>query len=171
LQLRRGHIVLIAGGAVAVASFAMSVYLLAGNTYSIQPGDRLVIQRFVSNASEGIYHISFPLFEGQAHVEILNPANQTIVDQAISPPIVNEVFAPAETGDYTLILTNPSEDATLEASILFGDRDSYATSEQLVFSFLLYAGIIAVIAGAAITILDRRRISKMKQFGDTSDLV
>jgi hypothetical protein len=171
LQLRRGHIVLIAGGAVTVASFAMSVYLLAGNTYSIQPGDRLVIQRPVSNASEGIYNISFPLFEGEARLQILNPMNQTIVEQAISPPIVNEVFAPAASGDYTLILTNPSEDSTLEASILFGDRDSYATSEHLLFSFLLYAGIIAVIAGAAITILDRRRISKMKQFGDTSDLV
>jgi hypothetical protein len=171
LQLRRGHIVLIAGGAVAVASFAVSIYLLAGNTYSIQPGDRLMIRQFVSNASEGVYNISFPLFEGEAQLQILNPANQTIVDQAISPPIVNEVFSPTASGDYILILTNPSQDSTLEASILFGDRESYATGEQLVFSFLLYAGIIAVIAGAAITILDRRRINKMKQFGDTSDLV
>lgn len=162
---------LIAGGAIAVASFAMSVYLLTGNTYTIQPNDRLVVQRFISNASEGVYNISFPLYERQAGLQILNPANQTIVGQDISPPIVNEVFATTASGNYTLILTNPSPDATLEASILFGGRDSYATSEQLVSSFLLYAGIIAVIAGAAITILDRRRISKMKQFGDTSDLV
>jgi hypothetical protein len=28
-----------------------------------------------------------------------------------------------------------------------------------------------IAAGIVITILDRRRISKMKQFGDTSDLV
>jgi subtilase family serine protease len=97
--------------------------------------------------------------------------NQTIVEQAISPPVVNEVFTVVGSGNYTLILTNLSSDTALEASILFGDRESYATQEQLIFSFLLYAGIIAIIAGAVITILDRRRINKMKQFGDTSDLV
>ncbi|HEU4604853.1 MAG TPA: hypothetical protein VFS46_01310 [Nitrososphaera sp.] len=171
MHLRRGHIMLIAGGAVAVASFAVSLYLLSGNTYSIQPDDRLVIQRFVSNASQGVYSVSFPLFEGQPSLQIVDATNRTIVEETISPPIANGIFTIAASGNHTLILANPASDATLEASVLFGDQESFATSEQLAFNSLLYAGIIAVIAGAVITILDRRRIGKMKQFGDTSDLV
>jgi hypothetical protein len=162
---------LVAGGAVAVASFAMSLYLLSGNTYSIKPNERLVIQQFVSNTSQGVYSISFPLFEGQPYLQIVDEANKTIVEETINPPIVNGVFTITKSGNYSLILVNPASDATLEASVLFGDQGSFATSEQVIFNSLLYVGIIAVIAGAVITILDRRRIGKMKQFGDTSDLV
>lgn len=162
---------LVAGGAVAVASFAMSLYLLSGNTYSIKPSERLVIQQFVSNTSQGVYSISFPLFEGQPYLQIVDEANKTIVEETINPPIVNGVFTIMKSGNYSLILVNPASDATLEASVLFGDQGSFATSEQVIFNSLLYVGIIAVIAGAVITILDRRRIGKMKQFGDTSDLV
>jgi hypothetical protein len=162
---------LVAGGAVAVASFAMSLYLLSGNTYGIKPNERLVIQQFVSNTSQGVYSISFPLFEGQPYLQIVDEANKTIVEETINPPIVNGVFTITKSGNYSLILVNPASDATLEASVLFGDQGSFATSEQVIFNSLLYVGIIAVIAGAVITILDRRRIGKMKQFGDTSDLV
>jgi hypothetical protein len=162
---------LVAGGAVAVASFAMSLYLLSGNTYSIKPNERLVIQQFVSNTSQGVYSISFPLFEGQPYLQIVDEANKTIVEETINPPIVNGVFTITKSGNYSLILVNPASDATLEASVLFGDQGSFATSEQVIFNSLLYVGIIAVIAGAVITILDRRRLGKMKQFGDTSDLV
>ena len=171
MHLRRGYIMLIAGGAVAVVSFAAFVYSLTGNTHSIKPNDRLVIQQLVSNTSQGVYSIAFPLFEGQPSLKIVNPANKTIVEKTINPPLVNEVFTITESGYHTLILVNPSSDATLEASILFGDRESFATQEQVIFNFLVYAGIIAAIAGAVITVLDRRRASKMKQFGDTSDLV
>jgi hypothetical protein len=162
---------LVAGGAVAVASFVMSLYLLSGNTYSIKPNERLVIQQFVSNTSQGVYSISFPLFEGQPYLQIVDEANKTVVEETVNPPIVNGVFTITKSGNYSLILVNPASDATLEASVLFGDQGSFATSEQLIFNSLIYAGIIAAIAGAVITILDRRHIGKMKQFGDTSDLV
>jgi hypothetical protein len=169
LQLRRGHIILIAGGAAALTSFAAFVYLITDSTYSIPPTDQLVLQQFVSNASQGVYSISFPLFEGRPNLQILDTANKTIIEKAIDPPVVNEVFEAAESGYYTLILSNPSSKVVLEASILFGDQESYIA--QTAFSLSLYGGIIAAIAGAVITILDRRRISRMKQFGDTSDLV
>ncbi len=162
---------LIAGGAVAVASFAISLYLVSANTYSIRPNDSLIIQRFISNTSQGVYSISFPLYEGKANLDIVGGSNQTIVKEIISPPIVNGLFPIKESGNYTLILTNPASGSTLEASVLFGDQLSFVTSEQLTFNTLLYVGIITVIAGAVITILDRRRVGKMKQFGDTSDLV
>jgi hypothetical protein len=41
----------------------------------------------------------------------------------------------------------------------------------LIFVFLLGIGIAVAIAGAIITILDRSRVKRMKQFGDTSDLI
>ena len=170
MYLRRGHIILIAGGAVAAVSFATFIYLLSGNIHTIKPNESLTIQRFMSsNASEGVYRISFPLFEGKPSLKIVNPINQTIVERPIEPPLVNEVFTITESGYYTLNITNPSSDATLEATILFGERESFATPELV--SNLVYVGIIATIAGAVITVLDRRRTSKMKQFGDTSDLV
>lgn len=161
---------MIAGGAVAAVSFATFIYLLAGNIHTIKPNENLTIQRFISsNASQGVYRISFPLFEGKPNLKIVNPINQTIVERTIDPPLVSEVFTITESGYYTLVLTNPSSDTTLEATILFGDRESFATPE-LVSNFV-YVGIIAAIAGTVITVLDRRRTSKMKQFGDTSDLV
>jgi hypothetical protein len=171
LHLRRGHIILIGGGAVTLISFVTFVYLIAGNTYSIKPNDRLVLRQFVSNTSQGVYSISFPLFEGQPNLKIEDSSNQTIVEKTIYPPIVSEVFAITKSGYYTLILANPSPGATLEVSILFGDQESYATEGLRIFSIMLYGGIITTIAGIVITVLDRRRISKMKQFGDTSDLV
>lgn len=161
---------MIAGGAVAAVSFATFIYLLAGNIHTIKPNENLTIQRFISsNTSQGVYRISFPLFEGKPNLKIVNPINQTIVERTIDPPLVSEVFTITESGYYTLVLTNPSSDTTLEATILFGDRESFATPE-LVSNFV-YVGIIAAIAGTVITVLDRRRTSKMKQFGDTSDLV
>jgi hypothetical protein len=169
LHLRRGHIMLIAGGVIAMASFAAFVYLITDNTYSIAPNDRLVLRQFVSNASQGVYSISFPLFEGRPNLTILDTANKTVVEKDIAPPVVNEFFTTAESGYHTLIISNPSSDTVLEASILFGDRQSYIA--QTVFSLLLYGGITTALAGAVITILDRRRISRMKEFGDTSDLV
>jgi hypothetical protein len=163
---------LIGGGAAAVLSFATSILLLAEYTYSIKPNDRLIIEQFFpNNGSQGVYSISFPTFEGQPTLKIMDPLNQTIVEKTITPPIVSETFAVVESGYYTLVLTNPSSEKTLDASILFGDRQSFASAEQLIFSFMLIAGIITAIAGAVITVLDRRRSSKMRQFGDTSDLV
>jgi len=169
LYLRRGHIILIGGGTAAAISFAAFMYLLADNTYTVQPNDQLMLRQSISNGSQGVYSISFPLFEGQSNIKILDTSNKTVIEDTISPPVANEVFPVAESGYYTLILTNPSQDAAIEATILFGDQSSFVA--QTAFSFLLYGGIIAAIAGAAITILDRMRTSRMKQFGDTSDLV
>jgi len=163
---------LIGGGAATVISFAISTYLLPEYTYSIKPNDRLIIHQFFpNNSSQGLYSISFPSFEGQPTLKIMDPSNQTIVEKTIVPPIVSETFVATESGYYTLALTNPSSEKTLDAAILFGDRESYASAEQLIASFTLIAGIIASIAGAVITVLDRRRTKKMRQFGDTSDLV
>ncbi len=66
----------------------------------------------------------------------------------------------------------------LEAAIGFGDQHD-VLSRRNVLSFdlvlllvsTLVVGVVLAIAGVIITILDRRKINKMKQFGDTSDLI
>jgi hypothetical protein len=66
----------------------------------------------------------------------------------------------------------------LEAAIGFGDQEDmlsrknlFSAMTVLILVTLLLIGIALAIAGAIITILDRRQINKMKQFGDTSDLI
>ena len=172
MHLRRGPLVLIAGGSVAVISFVISTFLLTESTYVIGPRDNLTLRQYFSNnSSQGVYSISIPYYEDQPNLKIVNSMNETVIDRNITAPFASETFS-SEGGDYfTLILTNPSPDKALEASVLFGDRASFASAEQVISSFMLSAGIITAIAGTVITILDRRRSSKMKQFGDTSDLV
>jgi asparagine N-glycosylation enzyme membrane subunit Stt3 len=76
------------------------------------------------------------------------------------------------------MLLNPT-DQSLEAAIYFGGQEqvlneknyfSYAITLTL-FMSLLGIGIALAIAGMVIIILDKRRTDKMKQFGDTSDLI
>ena len=109
---------LVAGGAVAMASFAMSLYLLSGHTYSIKPNERLVIQQFVSNSSQGVYSVSFPLFEGQPYIQIVGVANQTIVEEH-QPPISRVLQYGS--GDYRLSC-QPAPDAPVSSVLWRQDR-------------------------------------------------
>jgi hypothetical protein len=66
----------------------------------------------------------------------------------------------------------------LEAAIGFGDPDDvlsreniFSTATVVILVSLLVIGIIVALAGIIITILDRRQINRMKQFGDTRDLI
>lgn len=186
LRLKRGYIILIAGGAIVAASLSMLGYygmqLVAGiqdaERHRVEPGGSVEIRQVIANTTQGAYLVAFPDFAGgQAKVAIMGPANETIVEKEISPPIALELFATAGNGVYALTLSNPAAEA-LEAAVILGDREAIvnragASSALMteIFSFLLIAGIAAIAAGAIITVLDRRRITKMKQFGDTSDLV
>lgn len=176
---------LIAGGAMVVISFSMFGYYGLQFVNSIQqdeklrvePGGSLEIKQSI-NASQGAYVIAFPDFDGRPAVTIRDPAGQVIVDKSIDPPIIIEPFEVRQLGVYTLTLFNPTEQV-LEAAIVLGDQETVlgkgfdlsSAMTALVLISLLGIGTAAAIAGAVITVLDRRRISKMKQFGDTSDLV
>lgn len=176
---------LIAGGAMVVISLSMFGYYGLQFVNSIQqdeklmvePGGSLEIKQHI-NASQGAYAVAFPDFDGQPSITIKDPAGQVIVDKSISPPIIIEPFEVEQAGVYTLTLSNPTEQA-LEATIILEDQEtvlsrgfdvSFATTALSLIS-MFGIGTAVAIAGAVITILDRRRISKMKQFGDTSDLV
>jgi hypothetical protein len=186
LYLRRGYIVLIVGAAVAVISFSMLGYyamqflsnIQQEGKYAIQPGHSINLRRSI-NDTQGIYIIAFADFIGaQASVTIKDSLGKTVVDNTIDPPIIIESFNAQIPGPYNLMLLNPT-DQSLEAAIYFGGQEqvlneknyfSYAITLTL-FMSLLGIGIALAIAGMVIIILDKRRTDKMKQFGDTSDLI
>jgi hypothetical protein len=184
LRLKRGHIMLIVGGAMAVISFStLGYYILQfvssiqqEGKYTIQPGRSINVQQSI-NDTQGIYVITFADFEGHASVIIKDRAGKIIVDKNIDPPIIIESFNADVPGLYDLTLLNPT-DQVLEAAIDFGDQEHVLSGKNLssamtvlVLISLLGIGIAVAIAGAVIAILDRSRINKMKQFGDTSDLI
>jgi hypothetical protein len=107
----------------------------------------------------------------------MDPVDKIIVNKNINPPIAIEPFSVELPGRYNLKLLNPT-DQVLEAAIGFGDQEDmlsrknlFSAMTVLILVTLLLIGIALAIAGAIITILDRSQINKMKQFGDTSDLI
>jgi hypothetical protein len=175
---------LIAGGAMVAISFSMLGYYGLQFVNSIQqeekrrvePGGSIEVQQNI-NTSIGAYVVAFPDFEGNPTVAIRDPAGKVLVNGSIDPPLIIQPFEAKEPGVYTLVLSNPT-DQILEASIILGENETVLSRSQLssamsalAFTSLLVVGIAVAIAGAIITVLDRRRINKMKQFGDTSDLV
>jgi hypothetical protein len=184
LHLKRGHIILIVGGAMAVVSFSMLGYYIVQfmnniqqeGKYTIQPGRSISVRQSI-NDTRGIYVIAFADFGGQASVMIKDHVGKIIVDKNIDPPFIIESFNVDVPGLYDLMLSNPT-DKVLEAAIDFGDQGHVLGGENLSYFMtvlglisLLGIGIAVAIAGAVITILDRSRIKKMKQFGDTGDLI
>jgi hypothetical protein len=176
---------MIAGGAMVIISFSMLGYYGLQFVNSIQqeeklrvePGGSLEIKQNI-NASQGAYVVAFQDYDGQPAVTVRDPSGRVLVDKSINSPIIIEAFEVEQPGVYTLTLSNPTEQV-LEATVVLADQETVlsrgfdlsSAATALALISLLGAGIAAAIAGAVITILDRRRISRMKQFGDTSDLV
>ena len=188
LRLRRGPILLIAGGAIMAIGFAIFTYytvlfatkLLAENKYNIEPANATSVERFIrKNATEGTYIVALVQAAGQPGLKITDPAGQVLVDKQLEGTLAMDTFGLTQDGNYTLTVANTSPDSALEANIVFGDQKSIIESGldinpvtlSVMFNFTLYAGIAVFAAGVIITVLDRQRTSKMKQFGDTSDLV
>lgn len=189
MRPKRGHILLLAGGAIAAVSLGIFTYstviladsLLNDNRYVISPGGSQTIRQFINQSALGAYIIGFSEAPAQLDVRLAGPSDMTLDQRRVSvsptDPPVFEQFQIAEGGEYSLIIANPSGEAVDVAAILGYNETiiqesglSFATL-AMTFISLLFVGIALLVAGAAITILDRRRINKMKQFGDTSDLV
>jgi hypothetical protein len=186
VYLKRGHIVLIVGGATAVISFSMLGYytlqfvniIQQEGKHRIDPGGSINVEENINNTQGiGIYAIALAEFSGSASVIIIDNGGNTIVNKSITQPVVIEPFSTESPGIYTLHLLNPT-DQMLEAAIGFGDqhdvlsrRNDLSFDTVLLLVSTLVVGVVLAIAGVIITILDRRKINKMKQFGDTSDLI
>ncbi|MEW6604413.1 MAG: hypothetical protein AB1351_06950 [Thermoproteota archaeon] len=175
---------MIAGGAMMAISVSMLGYyglqfvnnIEQEETQRVEPGATFELQKNI-NASTGAYVVAFPDFEGQAAIALKGPSGNTLIEKNIDPPIVIEPFEISEPGVYTLVLSNPTNTA-LEASVLLDDYETVLSRSNLStavgalgFMSLLGVGVAIAVAGGVITFIDRRRMNKMKQFGDTSDLV
>lgn len=184
MHLKKGHILMIAGGAMVAISVSMLGYyglqfvnsVQQEETLLVEPGGTIEIQKNI-NASTGAYVVAFPDFERQAVVALRGPSGNILIEKNVDPPIVIEPFEIQEPGVYTLELSNPT-DVALEASVLLDDYETVLSRSNLStaigalgFVSLLGVGIAVAVAGGVVTFMDRRRINKMKQFGDTSDLV
>jgi len=154
--------------------------LLGENVRPIDPANTTSIERFISsNATEGTYIVALPQPVGQPELKIMDPSGQVLIDKQLTETVEMGTFNVTQDGNYTLVVANTSPNLPLEANIVFGDQKSIVESGLdinpvtlgVTFNFTLYAGIAVFVAGIIITVLDRQRSSKMKQFGDTSDLV
>jgi hypothetical protein len=178
---------LAAGGAIALIIFSMLGYyslhfvnvIQHEGTYIIEPHGSINMGQNINNTQGiGMYVVAFAEFAGQASVIIMDHTGKVIVDNKnLHPPITIETFDAEVPGLYNLTLLNPT-DRVLEAAMSFGDwehvlgrKNLFSAMTVLIFVFLLGIGIAVAIAGAIITILDRSRVKRMKQFGDTSDLI
>jgi hypothetical protein len=186
MYLKRGLILLIAGGAIALISFSMLGYytmqfiniIQQEGKNTIAPGSSINVQETINNTQGiGIYIVTFAELGGQASVMIVDSAGKTLVDRNINPPIAIESFNTDAPGIYNMNLLNPTNQV-LEVAIGFGDQedllsrnDLFSTMAVQIFVSLIVVGIALTIAGGIITILDRKQINRMKQFGDTSDLI
>lgn len=183
---KRGLIMMIVGGAIAVISFSILGYytvefvniIQEEGKHTIGPGSSINVRENINNTQGiGIYVVTFAEFDGEASVIIMDHAGKILVDKNINPPIAIEPFNAEIPGLYNLNLLNPT-DQVLEVAIGFGDQEDllsrknlFSAMTVLILVSLLVIGVALTIVGAIITILDRSQINRMKQFGDTSDLI
>ena len=177
---------LIVGGAIAIVSFSMLGYytlqfvniIQQEGKHTIEPGGSITVLENINNTQGiGIYVVAFEEFGGQASVIIMDYTGKIIIDKNLHPPITIETFNVEVPGLYNLTLSNPT-DRAIEVAMIFGDwehvlgrKNLFSAMTVLIFVFLLVICIAVAIAGTIITILDRRRVKRMKQLGDTSDLI
>ena len=185
--LKRGYLILIGGAvAVAVSLGALGYYgmrlveALEGDAkYTVQPGESIAISQNLTSIGQGAYVASLSeLGSVRPTIVITNPAGGVILRKTLDQPIILEPFPVAESGVYILNLTNTSTIASLEVAVILDSQEAVLSRAGALspfvtaaFGFMLVAGIGALATGSVITIMDRRRLSKMKQYGDTSDLV
>jgi hypothetical protein len=186
MYLKRGPIMLAASGAIALIIFSMLGYyslhfvnvIQNEGKYIIEPHDSINMRQNINNTQGiGMYVVDFAEFGGQASVIIMDYTGKIIIDKNLHPPITIETFNVEVPGLYNLTLSNPT-DRAIEVAMIFGDweyvlgrKNLFSAMTVLIFVFLLVICIAVAIAGTIITILDRRRVKRMKQLGDTSDLI
>lgn len=183
MRLKRGHIFLIAGGVlIAVGLFASGYYgeqvLEDMQKHTIQPNSYVQIVQNIP-AGSGLYIVAIPEFESnsQPAVKVTDPSGETLVQKTVQAPFVSEPFSAATAGNYTLTITNMSQDTVLDASGIIGDQqaiESVLGTSFLISSALLVlffaSGVVVAAIGVVLTVLDARKAKNMKQFGDVSDL-
>lgn len=147
--------------------------------FSIEPSGSTEISQNLTTTGQGAYVVAFQELNGvEPVVTISGPANDIVLQKSVNQLIVLEAFPVVDAGVYALNLSNPSPTNALEAAAIIDSQEAVLSRAgalspviTVAFGLMLVAGVGALAAGAVITVIDRRRLSKMKQYGDTSDLV
>lgn len=186
MQLQRGYVLLLAGGAIVAAGFAASVYYVGeflaeiekAGVYTVSPKESFEVVQGIGGA-QGAYFVAFPGFNEnpvRAEIKVTDPSGDTVVEREVDLPFYSEQFEAQSAGNYTFMISNPS-DSAFEVSAIIGDPESISeivgastVASSAIASFILMAGIAVLVAGGALVVVDRRKTQKMKQYGDLSDL-
>ncbi|MEO9295829.1 MAG: hypothetical protein ABI347_09545 [Nitrososphaera sp.] len=168
MRLRRGHWLLVASSALIIISIAVAAPYIARGAqaeYVVGAGKTVEIRREI-NSGDGIFNITFQELKGSSpKIAIRGPSNQTVYSAVATSFIMTGPVNATAPGNYTLSITNPSTE-TLRMMVLFGEQEPATVAS----GFIQIAGIIVLVAGGIVTVIDSRREKRMKQFGDVSDL-
>lgn len=173
--MKRGHYVLIAGGAIFIAGLVLTFVWALPLATEIQKGTTILQGRELNagdsvSATLGITDTSKPLSivissgsDIQMSARVLDPDGDQIFGTTFKEAIA-EAVEPTVIGIYELEITNQS---STEASVdvVFGqipgvgeqDIDTEIFSGVLAGLAIIIAGIMVVIGGVIVTAVDRRR--------------
>ncbi len=185
MQLQRGYVLLLAGGAIVAAGIAASVYYVGEfltelertGVHSIAPRGTFEVVQAISG-TQGAYFVAFPGYDenpASVTVKVTGPLG-SIVEREVNLPFYSEQFAVQSAGNYTLAVSNLSE-STIQVAAIIGDPESISEivgtstiASSAIASFVVIGGIAALVVGGALVVIDRRKTQKMKHYGDLSDL-
>lgn len=173
--MKRGHYVLIAGGAIFIAGLVLTFVWALPLATEIQKGTTILQGREVNpgesvSATLGITDTSKPLSivissgsDIQMNARVLDPDGDQIFGTTFTEAIA-EAVEPTVIGVYELEITNQSSsDAAVD--VVFGhipgvgeqDIDTEIFSGVLAGLAIIIAGIMVLIGGAIVTAVDRRK--------------
>lgn len=173
--MKRGHYVLIAGGAIFIAGLVLTFVWALPLATEIQKGTTILQGREVNpgesvSATLRITDTSKPLSivissgsDIQMNARVLDPDGDQIFGTTFTEAIA-EAVEPTVIGVYELEITNQSSsDAAVD--VVFGhipgvgeqDIDTEIFSGVLAGLAIIIAGIMVLIGGAIVTAVDRRK--------------
>lgn len=173
--MKRGHYVLIAGGAIFIAGLVLTFVWAVPLATEIQKGTTILQGRELNpgesvSAKLGITDTSKPLSivissgsDIQMSARVLDPDGNQIFGTTFREAIA-EAAEPTVIGVYELEITNQSSsDATVD--VVFGhipgvgeqDIDTEIFSGVLAGLAIIIAGIMVLIGGAVVMAVDRRK--------------
>jgi phosphoribosylformylglycinamidine (FGAM) synthase PurS component len=173
--LKRGHYVLIAGGAIFVAGLVLTVAWALPLAAEIQKGTTILQGRDVAVGESvtitlGVADTTKPLSvvisagaELEMNARVLDPEGEQIFT-ALFTEAMAEATEPTVPGVYELVITNQSpSDAAVD--VVFGqipgvgeqNVDTEVFSGILAGLAIIIAGIMVLIGGVVVAVVDRRR--------------
>ena len=103
MQLQRGYVLLLAGGAIVAAGLAASVYYVGEflseiqktGVHTVAPRGSFETMKGIGG-SQGAYFVAFPGYDEnpmKASVKVTDPSGDTVVEREVDLPFYSEQFA------------------------------------------------------------------------------